>query len=138
MIRVRCAQPFPVKEWMHMTLTYDGSSRAAGTALYINGAPSRSRSSATPDAQIMPYGGGALGDESVGLAFGKRFRKTPVKDGGIDEVRVFKRALTPLEVALPRTQVKPPASGEVARPRRWRRCSWPTDASDASRRRARR
>ena len=30
--------------------------------------------------------------------FGRRFRFTPMKDGAIDEFRVFNRALTPLEV----------------------------------------
>ena len=39
MIALRVPQPLPVKEWTHITVTYDGSSRAAGTPLYVNGAP---------------------------------------------------------------------------------------------------
>src|SRR6185503_21128655 len=47
---------------------------------------------------IIPNGGGTLGDEHMGLSFGKRFRMTALKDGAIDELQVFKTALTPLEV----------------------------------------
>ena len=47
---------------------------------------------------IIPNGGGTLGDEYLGLQFGKRFRMTTLKDGAIDEIRVFKKALSPLEI----------------------------------------
>ena len=90
-----------MKQWSHVTVTYDGSSRAAGVALYVNGA--RLDVDVVSDnltRTIIPNGGGTLGDEYLGLQFGKRFRITPMKDGAIDEFRVFKTALTPLEVAF--------------------------------------
>ena len=37
-ISLLSTQPIPLNEWTHVTVTYDGSSRAAGTALYVNGA----------------------------------------------------------------------------------------------------
>src|SRR5688572_5037808 len=37
-ISVLSKQPIPLNEWVHLTVTYDGSSRAAGTAIYVNGA----------------------------------------------------------------------------------------------------
>ncbi len=37
-IEVRTNQPLQVGEWTHLTVTYDGSSRAAGVGLYLNSA----------------------------------------------------------------------------------------------------
>ena len=98
MLRVETTQPLPVKQWTHVTVTYDGSSRAAGMKVYVDGAP------ATVDVlrdnltrTIRAEGGGTLGDEFMGLSFGKRFRMTTLKDGAIDEIRVFTKALMPLE-----------------------------------------
>ena len=38
-IAVRAKRPLPMHEWSRLTVTYDGSSRAAGIRLYLNGAP---------------------------------------------------------------------------------------------------
>jgi hypothetical protein len=89
----------PVKKWTHVTVTYDGSSRARGVALYLDGA--RLEVDVVSDnltRTIIPNGGGTLGDEYLGLQFGKRFRMTTLKDGAIDEIRVFKKALAPIEI----------------------------------------
>ena len=43
----------------------------------------------------------------MGLSFGKRFRMTALKDGAIDELRVFKTALTPLEVRYLQNEAAP-------------------------------
>jgi hypothetical protein len=99
MIRVLTKSAVPVKQWTHVTVTYDGSSQARGVALYINGV--RSDVEVLSDnltRTIIPNGGGTLGSEYLGLQFGKRFRMTTMKDGAIDEIRVFKKALTPLEI----------------------------------------
>ena len=37
-IAVRARQPLPLNEWSRLVVTYDGSSRAAGIRLYLNGA----------------------------------------------------------------------------------------------------
>jgi Protein of unknown function (DUF1553)/Protein of unknown function (DUF1549)/Concanavalin A-like lectin/glucanases superfamily/Planctomycete cytochrome C len=98
-IRVMTRQSIPLKQWTHVTATYDGSSQAKGVALYLNGV--RADVDVISDnlnRTIIPNGGGTLGDEHMGLSFGKRFRMTALKDGAIDELRVFKTALTPLEV----------------------------------------
>jgi mono/diheme cytochrome c family protein len=99
MLRIRTVPEFPVKRWTHVTLTYDGSSQAKGMAIYLDGA--RTEAAIERDnltRTIKVEGGGTLGDEFLGLQFGKRFRETTLKDGAIDEIRVFTRALTPLEV----------------------------------------
>jgi hypothetical protein len=100
MIALESRQSLPVARWSHITLAYDGSSSAAGTLLYLDGLPlamdvdhdSLTRS-------MLPWGTGDVFDPFVGLAFGTRFRvKAPV-GSGLDEVRVYDRALNPLEVA---------------------------------------
>ena len=37
--RVKSSQPIRVNEWQHVAITYDGSSRAAGVRIYIDGGP---------------------------------------------------------------------------------------------------
>ncbi len=99
MLRVRTVPDLPVKQWTHVTVTYDGSSRARGMAVYIDGARvavNVERDNLTRTIKVE--GGGTLGDEFLGLQFGKRFRETTLKDGAIDEIRVFAKALTPLEI----------------------------------------
>ena len=36
-IRIRAKQALPINEWTHVACTYDGSSRANGLTLYLNG-----------------------------------------------------------------------------------------------------
>ncbi len=47
----------------------------------------------------MPRGGHSLYGSYYGLAFGKRFQVNEFKEGALDEIRVFRKALNPLEVA---------------------------------------
>ena len=99
MLRVRTVPDLPLKQWTHVTVTYDGSSRARGMAVYVDGAlvpVNIERDNLTRTIKVE--GGGTLGDEFLGLQFGKRFRETTLNDGAIDEIRVFVKALTPLEV----------------------------------------
>ena len=101
MIRVVSREALPLQQWSRVTVTYDGSSTAAGVALYLNGA--RLDTDVVSDnltRTIRPNGGGLFGGEYLGIMFGRRFRFTPMKDGAIDEFRVFGRALTPIEVAF--------------------------------------
>ena len=72
-------------------VTYDGSSRAAGTTLYVNAAPVEvdiARDNLTRT--IIPNGNANQADQALGLAFGKRLRAQTLKGGAIDEVRVFR------------------------------------------------
>ena len=87
-IRVKCVQPLPVGEWTHVAWSYDGSSRAAGLQLFVNGQPAEMeivRDALTKDIN--------RGGESR-VTFGQRFRDRGFKDGIIDELRIYNRALT--------------------------------------------
>ncbi len=74
-----------------MAVTTDGSSRAAGLRLYVNGEPAAV--DVIKDALTREITGGG-GDN---IALGERFRDRGFKGGAIDEFRVFGRELTPLE-----------------------------------------
>jgi hypothetical protein len=99
-IQVRAEHPIPLQEWSHLAVTYDGSSRAAGIRLYLNGLP-------LPVQVVRDHlyrdilHREAWGDADVGhidLALAGRFRDSGFKKGIIDEFQVFDRCLTPAEV----------------------------------------
>jgi mono/diheme cytochrome c family protein len=103
-------QALPINEWSHITVSYDGSSRAQGTKLYLNGVLAEvevARDSLSRT--IIPNGNANQADQALGLAFGKRLRAQTLKDGAIDEIRVFRTALAPAEVRALHNQVRPSA-----------------------------
>ncbi|WP_233579135.1 DUF1553 domain-containing protein [Tautonia sociabilis] len=92
-IGIRAIDPMPIDEWVHVAVTYDGSSRADGITLYVNGEPASCETVRDGLAKNITGGGG---DE---LTFGQRFRDRGFKGGMIDEIHVFERELTGIEVA---------------------------------------
>ena len=100
-IAIRAKQPLPTNEWSHLTLTYDGSSRAAGMRLYLNGRPLDAdlvRDNLFKDIQHRSeWGDGEVGN--VHLTLGGRFRDNGFKGGAIDELQVFAAELTDVEAA---------------------------------------
>ncbi len=93
-ISIRARQPLKTGGWQHVTATYDGSSRASGLRLFVNGKPAETeiiRDSLTKTIQ----GGG--GDN---IALGERFRDRGFKGGLIDEFRIFNKRLTSAEAAI--------------------------------------
>jgi hypothetical protein len=100
MIALRSVEPLPIGEWSHIAFTYDGSSRAAGTHLYLNGEKAATtivRDTLTRT--ILPWSSADIFEQFVGVAFGTRFRAKAPVGSAIDEIRVFDRALTPVEAA---------------------------------------
>ncbi|HEB54232.1 MAG TPA: DUF1549 domain-containing protein, partial [bacterium] len=93
-IRVRTDAPLPVGEWRHVALTYDGSSRAAGLCIYVDGRPAAQR--VVRDGLTRTITGG--GADALTLA--ARFRDRGLARGAIDELRVFDRELTRGEIAV--------------------------------------
>lgn len=101
MIAVAARDELPVKQWSHITLVYDGSSRAAGIKLHVNGEETPVdviRDNLTRSS--LPRSYAPIFDNFVGVAFGQRFREKSPVGAGLDEVRVFDRALAPIEVAF--------------------------------------
>ncbi|MCC2672971.1 MAG: Planctomycete cytochrome, partial [Armatimonadetes bacterium] len=90
-IRVNSKTQIELNKWSHLFVTYDGSSKAKGVKIYVNGKPAdldvthdklTGSIRATTPAQIGRRNPGAL------------FK------GMIDEVRIYDRALAPDEVGL--------------------------------------
>lgn len=101
MIALESVEPFPVGRWTHVTLTYDGSSRAAGTRVYLDGRPAEMDvDHDTLTRSILPWTTGDVFDPFVGLAFGTRFREKAPVGSGLDEIRLYDRELAPVEVAF--------------------------------------
>jgi hypothetical protein len=92
-IGIRARQAVPINRWVHVAITYDGSSRSSGLALYVDG--KRADCEVVRDQLTKNITGG--GNESLTVA--QRFRDRGFKGGSVDEIKVFTRAITPLEVA---------------------------------------
>ncbi len=89
---IRAREPLPVERWVHVAVTSDGSGRAAGLRLFVDGhavAVETIRDSLTRE---ITGGGGDT------ITIGERFRDHGFKGGVVDDFRVFDRALAPLEV----------------------------------------
>ncbi|MDX1933684.1 MAG: DUF1553 domain-containing protein [Capsulimonadales bacterium] len=88
-IAVRTRQPVPKNAWTHVAVTYNGSSRAAGLRIYVNG-------DAAPVSVVRDRLYKGTGAHT--LVFGQRFRDKGFKGGRIDDVSIFERDLSAYEV----------------------------------------
>lgn len=92
-IRIRTKSQLPIKQWHHVVVTWDGSSRANGLSIYVNG--ELSDCDVVRDNLYKNITGGG-GDN---IAIGERFRDRGFTNGLVDEFKVFDRQLTRIEVA---------------------------------------
>jgi hypothetical protein len=93
-IGAKSREPIAQHKWQHITVTYDGSSTAAGLRLYMDG-----KELATQLVRDRIYKKASLPiQKTAHLVLGARVRDRGFKDGDLDELRVYNRALTPLEV----------------------------------------
>jgi hypothetical protein len=92
-IGVRATTPLPANEWHHVAVTYDGSSRAAGLSIYLNGKPTDIE--VVRDHLVKNITGGG-GDN---ITIGERFRDRGFTNGLVDEFKVFDRQLSAIEVS---------------------------------------
>jgi hypothetical protein len=98
-IRVQTDDVLPSSQWTHVVVTCDGSSRATGVRIYLNGAPAPLqviRDKLTRDFVYRAEWGDSKNAE---LALGARVHDAGFKGGTVDEFVVFDRELTPIEVA---------------------------------------
>ena len=100
-IRVRAKEVMPKGEWAHVAVTYDGSSRAAGVSLYINGKACEVevlRDNLFKDIRHHKSWGDSS-PEKQELALAARFRDLGFRDGLVDDLSVYDLELSPVEVA---------------------------------------
>ena len=107
-IQVRTRTALVPKEWRDITITYDGSSKASGIKIYLDGVQvdleidhDNLYKSITYEYDIHTYG-------YAGFTLGERNKIDLFKRGGIDELKIYDRSLTALEVLFDRNpgQVK--------------------------------
>ena len=91
-IRIRSVAPVAVEQWQHVTMTYDGSSKAAGLQLWLDGKLLATKVVRDQLSRNITGGGGDT------INIGERFRDIGFANGLVDEFRVFDRQLTALEV----------------------------------------
>jgi hypothetical protein len=100
-VAVRATRALPTNAWSRVTVTYDGSSRASGIRLYLDGLAVETeavRDRLFKDISYQPD----AGDKSSAthpLTIAARFRDSGFKNGLIDELQVFDTALTGAEIA---------------------------------------
>ncbi len=92
-ISVRTVHAIPVNEWVHVSVSHDGSSRADGLRIYLNGREAPVEIYRDHLTRQIKGGGGDT------IAIGERFRDRGFTGGLIDTMRVFDRALHPDEIA---------------------------------------
>jgi hypothetical protein len=93
----------PREKWIHIMLTYDGSSKAAGVELYLNGQAlnmSTTRDNLYKDIVFHPTTDSGKPPVDQHLKIGARWRGKGFTDGGVDQIKVYRRELTPMEVQV--------------------------------------
>lgn len=92
----RTKDDIPRDQWIHLGITYDGSSKAKGYKAFLNG----KEMEATVENDnlykdiMIGFGNGPL----VGLQIGARWRGKGIGGAKVDEIMVFNRELTALEM----------------------------------------
>jgi hypothetical protein len=89
---VRMQEPLPLGAWVHVAVSSDGSGKAAGLRIFVDGHPVATETVRDSLTREITGGGGDT------ITIGQRMRDHGFKDGLVDEFRVFDRALSALEV----------------------------------------
>lgn len=91
-IKVVANQPLPYNQWTHLAITYDGSGKAEGVAIYVNGNPA--------PATIQQKS--VHGDTRTPVAFqvnGRHGGEQRLDNVALEDLRLYSRRLDPLEIA---------------------------------------
>ena len=91
-LRIKTKQQVVAGEWVHVTVTNDGSSSAPGLKIFINGAETECTVIRNDLYKGITGGGGD------NISIGERFRDRGFKNGLVDEFKVFNRNLSNAEV----------------------------------------
>ena len=92
-IRIVTTKALPLNEWVHIAMTYDGSSKANGLKLFVDGKLAEADIVRDNLFKSITYE-----RVDVNLTVGYRFRDSGFKDGLLDDLKIFNRELTALEV----------------------------------------
>ncbi|MFT5190699.1 MAG: hypothetical protein ACI9DF_005387 [Verrucomicrobiales bacterium] len=107
-ISIKTAEPLETGAWLHASVTYDGSSRADGLKIYLDG---KEASVEVVRDQLTKNITGGGGDN---ITIGERFRDRGFAGGLVDDFRVFERALSRQEIAFLSGKAEKPIEIAVA------------------------
>lgn len=107
-IRIQAVEKVDFPAWRHVALTYDGSSRAEGLRLYLDGKPLATRIVRNQLSRDIDYlvewkdtSIDQVADESdspARLSLGMRGNDPALLGAAIDELRAYDRTLSPVEI----------------------------------------
>ena len=86
----------PRDKWIQLTITYDGSSKAAGFKLYLDGAEMKMETTMDQLTKDILF----INGTQPGLQIGAWERGRGFKDGKAADIAVYNRTLTPFEVEV--------------------------------------
>ncbi len=98
-IRIRSCETLSTKKWTHIGITYDGSSKAEGIRVFVDGKPKQFeilRDNLYKS--IIPYRNDS--NETYGIMFGYQFNAQGFPNGALDEFKIFDVELSQLEMGL--------------------------------------
>ncbi|WP_044300481.1 DUF1553 domain-containing protein, partial [Rhodopirellula sallentina] len=93
-IAVETTDGLVAEKWTHIAMTYDGSSRAAGLKIYVDGQPAATRVVVDHLTRNITNWRAGYND----LAIGERYRDRGFVGGRVDQFDAFDRELSDLEV----------------------------------------
>ncbi len=95
-IGVRTVEPIPVDEWHQLAATYDGSSRASGLKLFLDG--KLLVTEILRDQTLLKRANGKKSHGGGEFVLGQRFRDRGLAGGLIDDLRIYTRDLSETEL----------------------------------------
>ncbi len=93
-IRVRCKDPVPLNQWMHIALVYGGTNRAEDTHVYLDG-----KRASVEIVRNSLHKDILYERTDVSLSIGARNRDRGLPGGLVDNLQVYDSALTGSEIA---------------------------------------
>jgi hypothetical protein len=90
-VKVVTKKQLPANTWTHVTVTYDGSRKAAGIKIYVNGELEATNVEADRLSETIRT--------EVPFKLGQRHSQQPLSAAGVHDVRIYSRVLSPAEAA---------------------------------------
>ncbi|GAB3258111.1 DUF1553 domain-containing protein [Larkinella harenae] len=99
-IELKTTNKLQLNRWQNLTLTYDGSAKAAGVRFFVDGQPAQMRTitdNLTKGLLHGEFNSNKLG-KFYGFELGHDSQEKTLHDVGVDELRIYNRQLSALEV----------------------------------------
>lgn len=107
-ISIESEDEIPIGKWISMAFTYDGSAKASGLGIYLDGKPLLYKTLYDNLYKNMTGGGGD------NIAIGERFRDVGFKNGLVDNFNVYQKKLSNIEILKLQNPTVSDANGHKA------------------------